>query len=146
MLGFFLAVDEELLALQVILRLTDIHPVSRQFQLVELLVIRHGWKDFALYRSWSEWNPFQNVGIEQVHAGIDLIRHELSRFLHEALNHSLLVCHYYTVATWVFHFCDNQRAFTTMTLVEFDHFGEWVVTNNVSIKNEKQSLRVVSEQ
>lgn len=44
---FFKAVNKKLLTQQVILRLANIHPVAREFKLVQLFVISHRWKNFA---------------------------------------------------------------------------------------------------
>ena len=51
---------------EVIVWLTNIHPVSRENHLVNLFFTRHLWEDFSFYRSWSVFNSVNDVGVEKV--------------------------------------------------------------------------------
>lgn len=140
------AVDVHLLSEKVVFWLANVHPVAWQLKLIQLFVTGHGWEHFSLDRGWLQRNALKNVCIKQVHAGIDLIGDEGLWLLHEPFDLAILVCHDHAIAAGLVDSRDNECALAAMALVELHHLGERVVTNNVSVKHEEQTLGVVCEQ
>lgn len=111
--------------------LTDVHPVARQLHLVELTFTRHGGKNFSFNRGWSILYPTDDVKVEEVETGIDLVADEDLRLLDEALYLAIFLGNDNAITTWVLYLCYDDGALLSMRPVEINQLRQWVLADDI---------------
>lgn len=115
---FQLSLQVQTLSCNVILRLSYIHPITRQTKLVDLFFSTHHREDFSFNGSWFGLDSINDGSIEQVESCIDLVTNETSWFFNELLNLPILISNHNSILTWIFNSCDYYSSFFAMSFME----------------------------
>ena len=108
-------------------------------------------------------DPIENGCIEDVETSIDFVRHVFAWLFNEPFDAAgrLLIDHD-TILRWLVDFRHliitqiagtfvsspisyHDRAFASMSLMEFDHLIEWKLADHIRIENEKWIVIIVEE-
>jgi len=111
--------------------LSNVHPVTWEDHLVDLLFIRHFWEDLSLDGGRPVLNSINHSGIEEVQTCIDFVRDKYRWFLNELLDLIVIVSDDHAIFCWVFNLGYHDGTFTTVRLVELDHLVQRVVADDV---------------
>ena len=138
-------VQEKLLTNKVVLGLTDVHPVSVQCEDIEIILSSHLREYFTLNRRGLQLNPVNNVHIQQIQTGINMVADICLRLLHELLDLSIFLGHNDTILGRVFDCGCEDSAALAMCLVELYELGEGVVADDIRVEHEEETRGVVLE-
>ena len=131
-----LGLNVHLLARQVVLGLTNIHPVAGQLHLVEVTLACHFWENLSLDRARLLGNSWNHVGVEKVKASVDLVAHESSWLFDEAVDLTIFLGNNDAVLAGVLDSSHDDGALLAVVLVEFNEFVQWVLANNIGVEHE----------
>ena len=138
-----LGLNVHLLARQVVLGLTNIHPVAGQLHLVEVTFACHFWENLSLDRARLLGNSWNHVGVEKVKASVDLVAHESSWLFDEAVDLTIFLGNNDAVLAGVLDSSHDDGALLAVVLMEFNEFVQWVLANNIGVEHEEQTSHVL---
>ena len=136
-------VQEKLLTNKVVLRLTDVHPVSVQCEYIKIILSSHLREYFTLNRRGLQLNPVNHVHIQQIQTGINMVAHVCLRLLDELLDLPVFLGDNDTILGGVLDSGSENSAALAVCLVELDELGKRVVANDVGVENEQQARGVI---
>ena len=87
-----LGLDVHALAIEVVRGLANIHPVAWKLHLVKVVSSGHDREDLTLDGGGSVLDAVDNINVEQVESGVDLVADEDLGLLDESLDLSVLSC------------------------------------------------------
>ena len=140
---FDLRPDVHSLAEEVVGGLADVHPVAWKLHLVKLLLAGHDGEYFPLNRGRSVLNPIDDLQVEDVKAGIDLVADERSRLFDEALNLPVFFGHHHAVARGVLDASHHDRALAAVALVVGHKLVQRVLADDIRVEDEEETAGVV---
>lgn len=139
----FFGVNKHLLPREVVLWLSNIHPIPWQFHLVQVTLRGHLRENFSLNRAGSLRNSLNHVSSEKVETSIDLVTNESLWLLNELLDLSVFFSNDNSILAWIFHSGHDNSALLAVVFVEGNQLVQWVFADNVRIENEEESLMVL---
>lgn len=119
------------LSLEVVSRLSDVHPVAWQLQLEQGLLVGHDWENFALDRSRTILDSINHIKGEDIEARINLVADEDLRLLDKALDLATFLRDDDSVACRVFHLGHHNGSLFAVALVELDELVKRVLANHI---------------
>ena len=129
---------------QVVFGLTDVHPEAGQLHGVQLRVVAHVRKDLLLYGHVSQLDAIENGRIEDVEAGVDLVRDELLGLLDEALDAArVVVVDDDAVLGRLLDLGDHDGALALVSVMKGEHLLERKLAYDVAVEHEERLARLV---
>jgi len=125
--------------------LSNVHPVTWQNHLEDLLVFGHFWENLSLDRGGPVLNSINDRGVEKVKTGVDLVGDEHWRLLHEFLDSIVLISNNDAIFGWVLDLGHHDGTIATVGFVEFDEGFQWIMANNIGVENKEEVVGVVGK-
>jgi len=91
----------------------------------------HDGENFTLYRSRTVLDSVDNVKVENVKPGVNLVAHESRGLLNEAFNLTVFFGDYDTVAAGLFHTSDYDSSLFAMASVEIYKLVKRILANHI---------------
>ena len=135
--------EEELLANEVVLGLSDVHPVAIKGIHEQVVVCSHLREYLSLDGCGFHFDAVNHRYVQQVETGIDLVAHPLLRLLNESLNLTVLLADDDAILGWVLHCGRKDRSLLAVSLVELNELLQGVVTDHIRVEDEEETCWVV---
>ena len=131
------------LSWQVIMWLTNIHPVSWQNHLKDLSFFSHLWEDFSFNRSGSIFNSINNWSVKQVETSVDLVADVNLWLLNETFDFIVFISYNNTILWWILNLSDHDGSFFSMWFMEFNQLVQWIIANNIWVKHKAETFWII---